>query len=152
MKYFIITFLLFFTLPKNLHAGVVGTLLKGTIKAAKSLKSIPEPMDEVPGMSFNKVIPENSLDNFTNGKIAPNIKKFVPENSSDEILSYDLSKTFVDDTEDALINSEIKETANSNSNSKSIYALPATGGIVYSKKQTDENKINELNKKTNPPK
>ena len=132
MKFFIIIILFFFVFTANVYAGAIKALLTPFIKTA------PKLMDEAPGISSNKVVPENVLEH---------VNKFTPENSLDDILSEDFSKTFVDDTENFLKSSETEKTVNSNSEIKSKIALPAAGGFAYSKKHNEEKKLKEEGKK-----
>ena len=134
MKVFIIISLFFFVFTANLHAGPIKALLTPFVK------TVPKLMDEVPDISSNKVIPKNVLDNFSTEEASSYVNKFAPENSLDDILSDDFSKTFVDDTKDIFKSSETEKTANSNSEIKSKIALPTAGGFAYSKNRNEKEK------------
>ncbi|MDC0457452.1 hypothetical protein OAM56_05975 [Alphaproteobacteria bacterium] len=120
-----IIFLFCFLLAGKVHAGVLTVLTEVIQQFLGNFKTFPKLMDEVPDISSNKIILEKS---------------------SDEIILDDISKNFVDDTEDTVINSKARKTANPTDQSKTKIVLPATGGLVYSKQQKEEKKLKEQSK------
>jgi len=130
MKCFLIIFLFFIISTSKVNAGtsvIITKIIKEPFEQLLNLfQKTPNSIDEIPGNTINKIFPENS---------------------SDEIIIDDFSKTIFYESDDTAISVETKKTESISNDSKSKIIVPATGGFVYSKNKNEEKKIKEESKK-----